>query len=181
MRIIGGKYGGRIIKPPKSLQARPTTDFAKENLFNILENRVYFEHLAALDLFAGTGNISFELLSRGCRHVTAVEKNPVNRKFISYMAGKLKVENLTVVQSDAFKFMASAREKFGLIFADPPYHLPDVEKIPTLIDQYHLLHEAGYFILEHGKNINFSNFPFYTEQRKYGQVHFSFFRFNPST
>lgn len=177
MRIIRGKYGGRIFKPPKKLNARPTTDFAKENLFNILENRFDFEDLTALDLFSGTGNIGFELVSRGCKQVTAIEKNRGNIQFINQIANQLGIQNLTVIKNDVFKFIASTNLQYDLIFADPPYHMEGIEKLPELIAKYNLLKEGGYFILEHSKETNIPENQRFIEQRKYGHVNFSFFFF----
>lgn len=177
MRIIRGKYGGRIFKPPKKLNARPTTDFAKENLFNILENRFDFEDITALDLFSGTGNIGFELVSRGCKQVTAIEKNRGNIQFINQIANQLGIQNLTVIKNDVFKFIASTNLQYDLIFADPPYHMEGIEKLPELIAKYNLLKEGGYFILEHSKETNIPENQRFIEQRKYGHVNFSFFFF----
>ncbi|MCF8335517.1 MAG: RsmD family RNA methyltransferase [Bacteroidales bacterium] len=175
MRIISGKYGGRILKPSKKLDARPTTDFAKENLFNVLENRFNFENLTALDLFSGTGNISFELISRGCRQVTAIEKNPGNIKFINQIVEKLGIENLNVIKKDVFKFIASTNEQYDLIFADPPYHLEGIETLPQRINEYNLLKKHGYFILEHSGKTVIPESQQLIEQRRYGHVNFSFF------
>ncbi|MEF8844044.1 MAG: 16S rRNA (guanine(966)-N(2))-methyltransferase RsmD [Bacteroidales bacterium] len=175
MRIISGKYGGRIFRPPKKLDARPTTDFAKENLFNILENRFDFDNLTALDLFAGTGNIGFELVSRGCKQVTAIEKNRKNIGFINRIIDQLGIDNLTVIKTDAFKFIASTHEQYDLIFADPPYSLEGIETLPSLINEYNLLRKGGYFILEHSKETVVPENSQFIEHRKYGHVHFSFF------
>ncbi|MFP4620856.1 MAG: 16S rRNA (guanine(966)-N(2))-methyltransferase RsmD [Bacteroidales bacterium] len=176
MRIVRGKYGGRIFRPPKRLNARPTTDFAKENLFNILENRLDFEHLTALDLFAGTGNIGFELVSRGCKQVTAVEKNRDNIRFIHRIADQLGIDNLTVIKKDVFKFIASTNEQYDLIYADPPYRMESIETLPKLIMQYNLLKKRGYFILEHSKDTALPQKEHLIEQRRYGHVHLSFFQ-----
>lgn len=176
MRIISGKYGGRFFRPPKKIQARPTTDFAKENLFNILENRLDFDSLTAADLFAGTGNISFELISRGCRQVTAVEKNPGHVRYIRQVATKLEMDNITIEKKDVFKWISAARETYDLIFADPPYQLQDIENLPALIFDYGLLNEGGYFILEHSKETKLPENKHFLEHRKYGHVNFTFFR-----
>lgn len=175
MRIISGKYGGRILRPSKKLDARPTTDFAKENLFNILENRFDFENLTALDLFAGTGNIGFELVSRGCKRVTAVEKNRRNIEFINQIVDQLGINNLTVIKKDVFKFITSTNDQYDLIFADPPYSLEGIETLPALINEYNLLRKGGYLILEHSKETVIPKISQFIEQRKYGHVHFSFF------
>jgi 16S rRNA (guanine(966)-N(2))-methyltransferase RsmD len=178
LRIVSGKYGGRFFRPSKKLKARPTTDFAKENLFNILENRFDFENLAALDLFSGTGNIGFELVSRGCKQVTSVEKDPQNIRFIHQIIDKLDIDNLTVIKKDAFKFISTANEQFDIIFADPPYQLQGIEKLPGLIAENNLLKEGGYFILEHSKETDIPHNKNFIEHRRYGHVNFSFFTAN---
>lgn len=176
MRIIRGKYGHRRFDVPTNIKARPTTDFARENLFNILENRLDFGTLSALDLFAGTGAISFELLSRGCVRVVCVEKHPVQYNFILKVQKQLGDENLFPVRGDVFRFVASCREQFDFIFADPPYDLPQIETIPEkVLDEAQLLHPGGLFILEHSKNNDFSSHPCFVEHRAYGSVNFSFF------
>jgi 16S rRNA (guanine(966)-N(2))-methyltransferase RsmD len=175
VRIVSGKYKGRIFRPPKSIRARPTTDFAKENLFNILENRLDFENASALDLFSGTGNISFELVSRGCPHVTAVEKQPKHIAFIHRVIGQLDIDNLKVLKKDAFRFLRSTGETYDLIFADPPYQLKGAEEIPGMVFSHRLLKPGGLLILEHDKNLTFPEGINVSEQRKYGTVHFSFF------
>lgn len=175
MRIVSGKYGGRIFRPSKKLDARPTTDFAKENLFNILENRFDFENLTALDLFSGTGNIGFELVSRGCKKVTAIEKNKKNVDFIHRIVEQLGIENLTVMKKDVFKYIASTNEQYDLIFADPPYGMEGIETISKLIMENNLLKKGGYFILEHSKETIIPESRQLIEQRKYGHVNFSFF------
>jgi len=175
LRIVSGKYKGRIFHPPKNIKARPTTDFAKENLFNILENRLDFDGLSALDLFAGTGNISFELVSRGCTHVTAVEKAWQHIRFIRQVTDQLKINNLTLIKKDVFRYIQSQPGPYDVIFADPPYQLPGIENLPEMILQHNLLKPDGLFVLEHDKNLRFPRICNMTEQRKYGTVHFSFF------
>jgi 16S rRNA (guanine(966)-N(2))-methyltransferase RsmD len=175
MRIISGTFKGRRFSPPKSFHARPTTDFAKENLFNILNNRVDWEEAIALDLFSGTGNICLEFISRGCPQVTAVEKSPVHAKFIKKVADELKVNNLLLFTMDTFRFLESNREKFDLIFVDPPYDLPSLETIPELIIEKELLKEGGIFVMEHSKKNDFSQLPYFQEKRVYGSVNFSIF------
>ena len=134
MRIISGKYGRRRFDVPSSFSARPTTDFAKENLFNVLSNLVDFEGLEALDLFAGTGSISFELLSRGCKNVTSIEKNNAHAAFISKVAKELKDENMRLIKGDAFRFLKSTEaESFDFIFADPPYALKELPDVPGIV------------------------------------------------
>ena len=176
MRIIRGKYGRRRFDVPSNIKARPTTDFARENLFNVLENRIDFEETNALDLFAGTGAISFELLSRGCNRVVCVEKHPTQYNFISKVQQQLGDENLQVVRGDVFKFVASCGEQFDLVFADPPYDLPQLESIPSrVLDENCLLRPGGLFVLEHSRKNDFTTHPWFAEHRVYGSVNFSFF------
>ncbi len=175
MRIISGKYKRRRFDVPKNIKARPTTDFARENLFNVLNNIIDFEDIKALDLFAGTGAISFELLSRGADMVVSVEKHPTQFYFIKKVAAELKDENIVAIKVDVFKYIQSSREKFDFIFADPPYDLPNLEEIPGLILKQGLLKEDGLLIVEHSKKNDFSDMPEFDELRTYGSVNFSFF------
>ena len=175
MRIVGGKYRGRHFTPGKRFKARPTTDLAKESLFNILQNRVDFEGIRALDLFAGTGSISYELASHGCTDVTAVEIDPAHIQFIHEVVEKLKETNIRIIKSNAFVFGARCKEHFDLIFADPPYTHPKFKEVPDLIFNNQLLTNDGLFILEHPAEHDFSHHPRFKELRKYGKVHFSFF------
>lgn len=176
MRIIYGKYGGRRFEAPRNLQARPTTDIAKESLFNILQNRIDFEGISALDLFAGTGSISFEVLSRGASNVVSVEMGRVQQQFIQKVAGELKVgRELQLVRGDVFRFLKNSSQQFDMIFADPPYALPELATLPDAILEGNMLKPEGIFILEHGKENDFSSHPRFVELRKYGAVHFSFF------
>lgn len=174
MRIVSGKYRGRLITPGKNFQARPTTDFAKESLFNILVNSVDFETLKCLDLFAGTGSISYELLSRGCSDVTLVELNFKHLQFIKSVLKELG-EPAKVYRADVFKFLLNHNVKYDLIFADPPYDHSRFAEIPGLIQKANILNEHGIMIVEHPKNFNFSNLPGFYDMRVYGSVHFSFF------
>ncbi|MDE6629722.1 MAG: RsmD family RNA methyltransferase [Muribaculaceae bacterium] len=179
MRIIRGKYGRRRFDVPSNITARPTTDFARENIFNVLENMVDFEGDAprALDLFAGTGAVSFELLSRGCSSVTSVEKAPVQAAFIRKVARELKAENEHhLVKGDVFRFLASARGSYGLIFADPPYDLPEFDRVSALVLESDILQPGGIFILEHSAKRDYSSLPWFEERRAYGSVNFSIFR-----
>jgi 16S rRNA (guanine(966)-N(2))-methyltransferase RsmD len=177
MRIIGGELKGRLFKPGKNFKARPTTDFARENLFNILSNRIDFEELKVLDLFAGTGSISFEFASRGCNSVTSVELDHVHYAFISSVIQQLHLEKIVhLLRYDVLKFIPKCTEKYDLIFADPPYQLKTLKEIPDLILKHRLINPGGMLILEHGKNDNFASHPNVFEQRVYGSVHFSFFR-----
>ena len=176
MRIIGGAFKSRIFRPAKNFKARPTTDFARENLFNILENRYDFETKKILDLFSGTGSISFEFVSRGCPDVTSVELDRFHYQFICSVIEKLEIKGeLKALNADAFKFIARSPAVFDLIFADPPYELKQIAEIPDRILNGNLLHNQGLLILEHGKTNDFSSHPLFRELRKYGSVHFSFF------
>ena len=178
MRIISGIYGRRRFDVPSSFSARPTTDFAKENIFNVVNNLVDLEGMDALDLFAGTGSISFELISRGCRNVTAIEKNNAHASFIAKVAKELKTDALALIRGDVFRYLNSApKQSFDFIFADPPYALKELETIPELIFQNNLLKEGGLLVLEHGKDNNFEENPYFVERRVYGSVNFSIFRF----
>ncbi|MDP4269071.1 MAG: 16S rRNA (guanine(966)-N(2))-methyltransferase RsmD [Bacteroidota bacterium] len=175
MRIIGGEFKRRRFDVPKNITARPTTDFARENLFNVLENRIDLEDITALDLFAGTGAVSFELISRGCQKVVSIEKASTQFSFIIKVMKELKTDRLIPVRGDVFKYIGQTREKFDFIFADPPYDLKGLETIPGLIFENDLLKEGGIFILEHGRNNDFSEMPQFVEKRVYGSVNFSFF------
>ena len=176
MRIITGKYKGRHFDIPRTFKARPTTDFAKENIFNVINAYVDWEETTALDLFAGTGSISLELLSRGCQQVISVEKDRAHARFISQCMEKLGTDEHILIKGDVFRFLKSCHQKFDLIFADPPYALPELETIPDLIFQYDLLKEDGLLVFEHGKNNDFSTHPHFIEHRSYGSVNFTLFR-----
>ena len=175
MRIIRGKHQRRQIVAPDNLPTRPTTDMAKESLFNILENQIDLEETTALDLFAGTGNISYELVSRGCPHVTAVDENNNCVRFIRETANKLNMTELSVVKSDVFKFLPMHKAKYDLIFADPPYDCQHYDVLVDLIFQNQLLKDDGIFVLEHDRTVDFSSHPNYYDHRKYGKVNFTFF------
>lgn len=175
MRIIRGKYGRRRFDVPTNITARPTTDFARENIFNVLENMVDFEGLSALDLFAGTGAITFEFLSRGCADVTAVEKAVTQYNFIRKVAQQLNVDNLILIKGDALKFIDTCTKKFDLIFADPPYDMPDFASVPVRILGSQMLRPGTIVIVEHSKNHDFSTLPHFAGHRTYGSVNFSIF------
>ena len=176
MRIISGIYGHRRFHVPSSFNARPTTDFAKENLFNVLANIIDLDGTDALDLFAGTGSISFELLSRGCRQVTSVEQNRAHYAFILKVAGELKTEALNPIKGDVFRFLNTVPEQsYDFIFADPPYSLTSLPNIPRLIIEKKMLREGGVFVMEHSKENDFSSIPFFHQKRVYGAVNFSIF------
>ena len=159
---------------PRSFKARPTTDFAKENIFNVMTGYIDFEGTEALDLFAGTGSITLELLSRGCKEVVNVEMDRDHARFIQQCIDKVGAENHTLVKGDAFRFMKSCKRQFDFIFADPPYSLPTLETIPDLA--LPLLKEGGMMVFEHGKQNDFSQHPRFVERRVYGAVNFSLFR-----
>ena len=159
---------------PRSFKARPTTDFAKENIFNVMTGYIDFEGTEALDLFAGTGSITLELLSRGCKEVVSVEMDRDHARFIQQCIDKVGAENHTLVKGDAFRFMKSCKRQFDFIFADPPYSLPTLETIPDLA--LPLLKEGGMMVFEHGKQNDFSQHPRFVEKRVYGAVNFSLFR-----
>ena len=159
---------------PRSFKARPTTDFAKENIFNVMTGYIDFEGTEALDLFAGTGSITLEMLSRGCKEVVSVEMDRDHARFIQQCIDKVGAENHTLVKGDAFRFMKSCKRQFDFIFADPPYSLPTLETIPDLA--LPLLKEGGMMVFEHGKQNDFSQHPRFVEKRVYGAVNFSLFR-----
>ena len=175
MRIISGKYGRRRFDVPKNITARPTTDFARENLFNVLQNFVGFDGTSACDLFAGTGAVSFEFLSRGCDYVTAVEKAPVQAAFIKKVAETLGDTNLHIVKGDVFRFIEENSRSYDYVFADPPYDHPRFEEIPALILGSGLVKSGTVVIIEHSKNRDFSNLPGFKQRRAYGSVNFSIF------
>jgi 16S rRNA (guanine(966)-N(2))-methyltransferase RsmD len=176
MRIISGTFKGRRIAPPKNITARPTTDFAKESLFNLLTNRMDFEDVDMLDLFAGTGGIGIEFISRGAREVTAVEMAHTQQNFIISCCKQLGIKNLHLIRGDVFKFVKACHVQYDFIYADPPYDLPQLATLPDLIFEQGILKEDGFFVLEHSKNNDFSTHPRFLEMRNYGSVHFSFFQ-----
>ena len=176
MRIISGRCGGRIINPPKNLRARPTTDFAKENLFNVLVNMVDFEQMDVLDLFSGTGSISYEFASRGVKSVTSVEINAVHYNFIKSTAAGFGMHNLHPVKANVFLYLKSCVKQFDLIFSDAPYDLEGSEAVIDIVFEKGLLREDGTLIFEHSKNQDFSSHPKFLRQRSYGSVQFSFFQ-----
>lgn len=175
MRIIGGKLKGKTICPPNGYKARPTTDFAKEGLFNILDNEYELEGLNVLDLFGGTGSISYEFASRGAEMVYCVEMQPANALFIKSQVRAFGLENMTVVRHNVFDFIGICKEKFDIVFADPPYALEGLDTLPEKVISSGIVHHGGYFILEHPEEYNFSNLSYFVKEKKYGNVHFSFF------
>lgn len=176
MRIITGKYKGRHFDIPRAFKARPTTDFAKENIFNVMMGYLDFEGASALDLFAGTGSISLELVSRGCRQVISVEADRDHANFIRQCFEKLNDKTDLLIRGDAFKFIKSCHQQFDFIFADPPYALEQLPEIPELILSKQLLKEGGVFVFEHGKQYDFSHVSGFVEHRAYGSVNFSIFQ-----
>jgi len=176
MRIISGSLGGRRINPPANMPyTRPTTDIAKEGLFNILQNQIDFEELTTLDLFGGTGSISYELASRGAKDLTIVEKDPKMFAFIQKTAELLKLQNFKLVKSDVFRFIEHCTGTFDFIFAGPPYALETIDELPRLIFEKQLLKEDGRFVLEHTPRNNYENFPHFKFARNYGTTVFSIF------
>lgn len=175
MRIIGGTLRGRYIIPPKGFNARPTTDFAKEGLFNTLANQYDFSKISVLDLFSGTGGISYEFASRGCPAITSVEMNPIHSRFIKETKKKYGLENINPVRHNVFDFIKICRLKFDLIFADPPYNITDLRLIPDKILNTDILNPEGILIFEHPSAHNFSQHPNFLKEKKYGNVHFTFF------
>jgi 16S rRNA (guanine966-N2)-methyltransferase len=175
MRIIGGKYKGRRFNPGKKFTARPTTDMAKEALFNILANQYDLSEMKILDLFSGTGSIGYEFISRGATEVTFVEKNPNHIHFIHDVVQKLEIKNARIIRDDVFRFFKRKREKFDIVFADPPFDAPFIKEIANAVFESGILNETGLLILEHPKNYTFTNHPNFKELRQYGKVNFSFF------
>ncbi len=176
MRIISGTHKGRHIVPPKNLELRPTTDFAKESIFNILNNRIDFETVSVLDVFCGTGNISFEFASRGARAVTSVDEHIHCIRFIKNEAGKLGFKQLLALKSDAFVYLKNCNSKYDIIFADPPYDLPNIADIHHLVFEKQLLNEDGILIIEHGKQTKLQDKSGFMDLRTYGNVNFSLFQ-----
>lgn|SRR5574344_875941 len=175
MRIISGTLKGRRLNPPSNLPVRPTTDMARESLFNILNNYVDYEDASVMDLFAGTGAVSLEFISRGVREVTSIEINNQCTDFIKASASQFNINNIHVVRADVFDLIKRAYKKFDIIFADPPYALEDLAKLPDLIFEKDLLNENGIFILEHPKEYDFSQHSHFWQHRAYGKVNFTFF------
>ena len=175
MRIISGTHKGIRIPVPKRFKARPTTDFAKEALFNILANHFNFGELDVLDLFSGTGSIGYEFASRGARKVDMVEINSQYAGFIESKAGSMGFEHIRVIQDDVFRVLSVLGSIYDLVFADPPYYLEELETIPDAVFKAGILVPGGWFILEHGKKHVFNNHEHYKEIRKYGSVHFTIF------
>lgn len=176
MRIISGTRARKTIVPPGNFRARPTTDFAKENLFNILSNNFDFEGLKVLDLFSGTGSISYEFCSRGAEKVVSVEINPNHHRFIRQTAEQLSFDALQAVLTNTFVYLRSSQtEVFDIVFADPPYQLPEIDTIADRVYESGKLAEDGWLIIEHSSETDFSGHPMFKQKRTYGSVNFSFF------
>ena len=176
MRIITGKYGGRKINPPSKMpHTRPTTDVAKEGLFNIIENNISIEGLKTLDIFGGTGSISYELASRGASDLTIIEKDPKMYAFIQKSIEDLKIENCKVIKMDVFRFLETTNETYDFIFAGPPYALKNIDDLPVIISEKKLLKPKGWFILEHTPANNYEKYPLFKSSRNYGTTIFSIF------
>ncbi|MDB5117335.1 MAG: rsmD [Mucilaginibacter sp.] len=176
MRIIGGSLKGLRLNPPKNLPVRPTTDLAKEALFNILQNQIEFDDIKVLDLFSGTGNISFEFASRGAKQVIAVDRSIHCINYIKDTARQHQLLNIKTYKADIFKYLQLETEQYDLIFADPPYDMNQIPEIPKIIFEKNLLSADGLLIVEHQSMQNLSNHPAFVEQRKYGHSSFSFFK-----
>ncbi|MRT92687.1 RsmD family RNA methyltransferase [Ancylomarina sp. 16SWW S1-10-2] len=176
MRIISGTHKSRRISPDKNFKARPTTDFAKENLFNVLNNTINFEDLNVLDLFGGTGSISYEFASRGAEQVICIELNFKHCAFIKKTIKELGFTQIHALRADIFKYLKGCKKTFDLIFADPPYDLDTIDTIPDAIFKQNILNENGIVIVEHSSRNDFSQHPLFQETRSYGSVNFSFFR-----
>jgi len=177
VRIISGKYKGKSINPGKKLKARPTTDFAKESLFNIINNNYYIEDLKILDLFSGTGSISYEFSSRGSEDITAVEINHKHLAFIERISKEINA-NIKPVHKDVFKYLKYCEEKYDMIFADPPFDMKGIETLPKIISERGMLKKNGWLIIEHSNTINFSKLPNFEFAKQYGKVNFSFLNYS---
>jgi 16S rRNA (guanine966-N2)-methyltransferase len=176
LRIIGGKFKGRRINPPSDFKARPTTDFAREGLFNILNNRLDFEDLEVLDLFSGTGSMSYEFASRGASSVHLVEKDTRHIHGIKKILKELNLENVKPIHIDVRAYLKTCSVKYDIVFADPPYELSWLKELPDLVTQADVIKEDGFFILEHPRDISFAGHKLFFEHRNYGGVNFSFFK-----
>jgi len=180
MRIISGSHKSKRITAPKNLPVRPTTDMAKESLFNILNNRYYFDEISVLDLFSGTGNISYEFASRGSQQILSVDKNFHCIRFIEQTANELGFDAIHPIQVDVFEFLKKHKQKYDIIFADAPYDMEGLNEIIQLVFNHDILSEFGMLIIEHPKEQSFEEEINFTERRRYGNVNFSFFE-HPKT
>lgn len=175
MRIIAGTLRGRRLNPTQNLPVRPTTDMARESLFNILNNYVDYEECSVLDLFAGTGAVSMEFVSRGAKDVTSIDINAQCTDFIKQSAAQFGVKNLHVVRADVFDLLKRANRKFDIVFADPPYALEGLPTLPDLVFEKGVLTDDGIFVLEHPREFGFEEHPHFWQHRAYGKVNFTFF------
>jgi 16S rRNA (guanine(966)-N(2))-methyltransferase RsmD len=181
MRIVSGTHRGRAIHPPKNMDVRPTTDFAKESIFNIINNYFELDGLTILDLFAGTGNISYEFASRGCGSITSIDNNYTNCEFIKRTIEQINLKAIKVVKSDAFAFLKRIETTYHIIFADPPYALDKIATIPELVFSQKLLKPNGWLIVEHSEAMDLSAMKYFKEKRTYGNVNFSIFEMPEET
>lgn len=180
MRIISGKFRSKVIVPPSNFKARPTTDMAKESLFNVVSNMMGddVEQLRVLDLFGGTGSISYEFASRGCKNITTIELNYNHYAFIKKTVADLKIADcVQVIRGDAFKFIDRCTQQFDIVFADPPYDLPRLPEVPQAVIDHNLVAPGGIMIMEHSAANDFSQLPQFVNHKHYGSVNFSFFQF----
>ena len=176
MRIVGGTFGGRRFSPPAKIPARPTTEVAKEGLFNILNNTIDFEGIKTLDLFGGTGSISYELASRGAEDITLIERDQTTIEFIKKTVKELDIEDkLHVIRGDVFKYMKQCTEQFNFIFAGPPYALANIDDLPLLVFEKKLLLPGGIFVLEHTPRNDYQKHPNFQRMKNYGTTIFTFF------
>lgn len=175
MRIVAGELRGRRLNPPTNIPVRPTTDFAKESLFNILRNKIEFSECTALDLFCGTGGISFEFVSRGIRQITSIDMNPKCIAFINKTKEQFGVDNLFALRQDAFVYLGRSKMQYDVVFADPPYEMQNFDLVPDLVLKS-FLKPGGLFVLEHSKEHSYQDNPYFVEQRHYGKVNFTFFK-----
>jgi len=176
MRIISGKYKGRRLIAPKNLPTRPTTDFAKEGLFNMIENEFDIKEINVLDLFVGIGGITFEFASRGAKKIICIDENYNCVSFIKKTIRELEFNQIAVFKNDVFRYLKKYDTQFDIIFADPPYQLKNINQVPELVFEKGLLNKNGLLILEHDKNWDFSTYPNFVKHRKYGNVNFSIFQ-----
>ncbi len=176
MRIIGGMHKGRVLQIPAKLPVRPTTDFAREAVFNIIQNQFDIPNISLLDLFAGTGAISLEMASRGCTDITAVDNHRGCIQFIQKTAQSWNLKGLKAIKEDVFRYIEKSTTNYHIVFADPPYALPNLSDLPDMLFKKKLVHPEGWLILEHGQEHSFENHPFFIQHRRYGNVNFSIFQ-----
>ncbi len=180
MRIISGTLGGRRFSPPARFKARPTTDYAKESLFNVLQHLIDFQDCTVLDLFSGTGSISYEFASRGAEKIVAVEQHFSHCRFIKKTIEQLAIQNHQLIKADVFRFLKKHKGSYDIVFADPPYDADNISSLPDLVFDTALLNKEGVFVLEHSSKYNFNHHPHFSQSRNYGSVFFSFFEMKQS-